>query len=185
MAIIRRAERDDGAALARLAERTFRDTFGSVNDPADMDAHCSRNFGSEIQLREIENPDLVTLLVEDEGELIAFAQIRLRSAIECVSAEYSSELYRLYVLSRWHGLGIAHELMKEVLDTVKRVGSDHIWLGVWERNDRALAFYRKFGFRGVGDHVFQLGRDSQRDLVMVLKVRAAADYIPATWPRDE
>jgi ribosomal protein S18 acetylase RimI-like enzyme len=170
MAIIRRAERDDAAALARLAERAFRDTFSTENDPVDMEQHCSKNFGSEIQLREIENPELVTLLGEENGELIAFAQIRLRSKIECVSAKRPSELYRLYVLSPWHGLGIAHELMKEVLATAKRAASDRIWLGVWERNDRALAFYRKFGFNEVGDYVFHLGQDSQRDLVMVLEV---------------
>jgi ribosomal protein S18 acetylase RimI-like enzyme len=60
--------------------------------------------------------------------------------------------------------------MRAVLETVRTVGSDRIWLGVWERNGRALAFYRKFGFEVFGDHVFQFGRDPQRDLIMALEV---------------
>jgi ribosomal protein S18 acetylase RimI-like enzyme len=174
MVAIRRASPDDAPALARLAEFTFRDTFTSANDSADMDLHCSRNFGAEIQLREIENPTLVTILGEEDGELVAFAQVRFNSPIECVSAKRPSELYRLYVTNRWHGLGIAYELMKEVLATVRLAASDRIWLGVWERNARALAFYRKFGFEVVGNHAFQLGNDPQRDLVMALEVGARA-----------
>jgi diamine N-acetyltransferase len=170
MAVIRRADRRDAAALASLAERTFRDTFAAANDPADLELHCAKSFGAEIQLREIENPSLVTILGDENGELVAFAQVRLHSPTKCVSAEHPSELYRLYVAERWHGLGIAHELMKEVLEAVRIVASDRIWLGVWERNERAQAFYRKFGFEVVGDHVFELGRDPQRDLVMALEV---------------
>ena len=170
MATIRRASPHDAPALACLAERIFRDTFTAGNNPADMELHCSKNFGPDIQLREIKNPDLVTILGESDGELIAFAQVQLHSAIECVSAKRPSELCRLYVSHRWHGRGIAHEVMKEVLATVRLAASDHIWLGVWERNERALAFYRKFGFEVVGDHTFQFGNDPQRDLVMALKL---------------
>ena len=41
-----------------------------------------------------------------------------------------------------------------------------LWLGVWERNVRAQAFYRKQGFTVVGSQIFRLGSDPQRDLVM-------------------
>jgi ribosomal protein S18 acetylase RimI-like enzyme len=170
MVTIRRADRGDAAALASLAERTFRDAFAATNDPVDMEIHCSTNFGPEVQLRDIQNPSLVTILGDDDGHLVAFAQLRLHSPIDCVLAKHPSELYRLYVMKRLHGLGIAHELMRAVLETVRTVGSDRIWLGVWERNGRALAFYRKFGFEVFGDHVFQFGRDPQRDLIMALEV---------------
>jgi ribosomal protein S18 acetylase RimI-like enzyme len=135
-----------------------------------MELHCVQNFGAEMQLREIEDPNLVTIVGEEDGELVAFAQVRLHSPIECLSANRPSELYRLYVTKRWHGLGIAHELMREVLASVRLAASDRIWLGVWERNDRALAFYRKFGFEVAGDHAFLFGRDVQRDLVMAVDV---------------
>ena len=77
---------------------------------------------------------------------------------------------RFYVSHRWHGSGVAHKLMNEVLAIVNGLASDRLWLGVWERNDRAVRFYRKFGFVVVGDHAFVLGHDTQRDLVMALEI---------------
>jgi ribosomal protein S18 acetylase RimI-like enzyme len=50
---------------------------------------------------------------------------------------------------------------------MERRGSDVVWLGVWERNPRAIAFYRKFEFREAGEHVFPVGNDPQRDIVLV------------------
>jgi len=60
--------------------------------------------------------------------------------------------------------------MKACLDDVEGRGADVVWLGVWERNPRAISFYKKFGFIEVGDHVFPLGNDPQRDIVMARPV---------------
>jgi ribosomal protein S18 acetylase RimI-like enzyme len=73
----------------------------------------------------------------------------------------------LYVIGEVQGTGVAQELMNACLAEMTMSGSDVAWLGVWERNPKAIAFYRKFGFRGVGEHVFRLGNDAQRDVVMV------------------
>ena len=86
MLTIRHARVEDAAALAFLAERIVRDAFTDDSDASDMELHCAENFGRDIQLREIEDPSLVTLVGEFGGEPIAFAQVRLSSAVECVSA---------------------------------------------------------------------------------------------------
>jgi ribosomal protein S18 acetylase RimI-like enzyme len=65
-----------------------------------------------------------------------------------------------------HGKGVAHDLMNACMDEMRFHRSDVVWLGVWERNPRAIAFYKKFGFLEVGVHVFPLGSDPQRDIVM-------------------
>ena len=57
--------------------------------------------------------------------------------------------------------------MAERLARAGRGGADQVWLGVWEHNPRAIAFYRKHGFVEVGAQVFQLGGDPQRGLVFV------------------
>jgi diamine N-acetyltransferase len=69
-------------------------------------------------------------------------------------------------VSEWHGKGIAQDLMNAGIEEMRRHGSDVVWLGVWEHNPRAIAFYKKIGFIEVGDHVFPLGSDLQRDIVM-------------------
>jgi ribosomal protein S18 acetylase RimI-like enzyme len=170
MTAIRQATVADAGLLATLAEKTFRDTFVAENSTTDMNLHCTKNFSAEIQRREILDPNYVTILAGQDGEWVAFAQVRLHSPIHCVRAENPSELLRLYVATQWHGKGIAREVMSEALATAARSGADYIWLGVWEQNPKAIAFYRKCGFSAVGDRVFHVGDDPQRDLVMAMEI---------------
>jgi ribosomal protein S18 acetylase RimI-like enzyme len=167
---IRRAVPADAAALAALAERTFRETFAADNTPDNLELHCTQNFGTELQAREIADPQLITLLAEDGGKLAGFAQLRPMHASSSVCAERPAELHRIYVASEWHGRGVAGDLMREVIAAAAQAGADCVWLGVWEHNPRAIAFYRKFGFRVVGDHAFMLGSDRQRDLILTAQL---------------
>lgn len=174
---IRAADVSDARELAGVAEATFRDTFATENSAEDMDAFCKARYGEPIQAAEIANPNMSTLLCEQDRSLIGFAQLRFGKAPSCVVANAPAEIQRLYVAKAFHGLGVAHRLMKESLAEMSSRGHDVVWLGVWERNFRATAFYRKFGFVEVGDHVFTLGSDRQRDIVMA---RAVVDFRAAT-----
>jgi ribosomal protein S18 acetylase RimI-like enzyme len=163
---IRIAVRQDAAQLAQLAERTFRDTFASENTAKDMELHCRNSYGEAQQAAEIENPAILTLLCEEGDALVGFAQLRWRSETPSVVAAVPGEIYRLYVDRAWHGRGIAQHLMQASLDALADRGCDAVWLGVWERNPRAIAFYEKSGFVAVGSHVFTVGTDAQRDVIM-------------------
>jgi len=160
-----------------IAEATFRDTFAAINTPEDMDLHCRTSYSEAIQADEIADPDRVTLLCDYGGRLVGFAQLRWGKAPSCVVAEAPGEVQRLYVISEFHGKGLAHDLMNACIDELASHRSDVAWLGVWERNPKAISFYKKFGFHEVGEHVFRLGRDPQRDIVMaraVVDPRSAA-----------
>lgn len=76
------------------------------------------------------------------------------------------EILRFYVDRSAHGRGVAASLMHTCLSELRSRGSGVAWLGVWERNPRAITFYRKSGFAPVGAHVFVVGSDPQRDVVM-------------------
>lgn len=169
---LRRARPADANALAALAEATFRATFAAVNTVEDMERHCRDAYGEAIQGQEIASPERATLLVQYEQRLVAYAQMRWGNPPACVAAVAPGEIQRLYVVADFHGKGVAHDLMRACLAEMEARGTDVVWLGVWERNPKAMAFYRKFGFREVGEHVFQLGADAQRDIVMA---RAVAD----------
>jgi len=160
----------DAPALAHLAEVTFRDTFGLANRDADMDAHCRESYRPDRQAEEIARPDGLTLLCEHEAGLIGFAQLRWQKPPPCMPPS-AAEIQRLYVVKAWHGKGIAQTLMHAGLDAIRQRGFQYAWLGVWEHNARASAFYRKFGFVAVSEHVFQLGEDPQRDVLMVCPLR--------------
>jgi ribosomal protein S18 acetylase RimI-like enzyme len=167
---IRTARPEDAKALALVAEATFRAAFGAMNAPGDMDRHCRDSFGERIQAAEIADPGRETLVVEHDRRLIGYAQLRWGEPPACIRAHRPAEIQRIYVVEGWHGLGVAQALMAACLDAIRRRGSDAAWLGVWEHNPRAIAFYRKFGFVEAGEHVFPLGGDPQRDVVMVKSI---------------
>jgi len=164
---IRLATDQDAAALADLARRTFHDTFAATNNPGDMALYLAQAYGVEQQAREIADPRVTTLLVDEGGSLIAYAQLRNDHVPACVTDTAAIELWRFYVDAQWHGQGVAQRLMASVRDEAKRRGAKTMWLGVWERNDRARAFYQKCGFTVAGDHIFLFGTDPQTDLVLV------------------
>jgi ribosomal protein S18 acetylase RimI-like enzyme len=170
---IRAARESDAASLAQLAESTFREAFSQANAQQNMDAHCTNSFGVARQLEEIRNREMLTLLAEIDSRLIAFGQLRKGVTPRCVQGPLPMEIYRLYVDSPWHGKGVAHQLMSALIDQALEAGAKSLWLGVWEHNPRAIAFYGKFGFRCVGEHTFVLGTDKQRDLIMQFEVAGA------------
>ncbi len=172
MVAVRNAGPADAIALAELAERSFRDAFGAANTEADLDAHCADYFGEALQLAEIHDPDWSTLVAEQSGELVGYGQLRWSSAPACVAGSRPAEIYRLYVDSRWHGRGVAQMLMDALLQKANEGSADTVWLGVWERNSRAIAYYRKSSFHEVGEHRFMLGSDPQRDIVMSRRLAA-------------
>jgi len=186
MHTIRQANTIDARNLARIAELTFRQTFASDNTAENLDLYCRNNYSEALQAREISDPAMLTLLsgkndkkndgmsdqrnADKRSELIGFAQLRWGATPDCVIGARPGELQRLYVLECWHGQGVAQELMQASIEAMQQRGSDCIWLGVWERNFRALAFYKKAGFVAVGEHVFHLGSSAQRDILMARPV---------------
>lgn len=163
---LRRAADGDAAALARLADRTFRETFASGNTPDDLEQHCARHYGERQQLAEIRDPALETWVAEIDGALVAYGQLRFGARSPAVAAARPAEVARFYVDARHHGVGLAQRLMDRLLERADASGADAVWLGVWERNPRAIRFYEKHGFAVVGEKVFVVGADPQRDVVM-------------------
>ena len=164
---IRPAIAKDAEVLAELARRTFHDTFAATNDPTDMALYLARAYGIDQQTRELHDRDITSLLVEADGEAIAYAQLRTGQVPDCVTGPQPIELWRFYLRREWHGRGIARPLMDHVKIVARERGGRTLWLGVWERNDRARAFYVKCGFADAGEHIFLFGTDPQTDIVMV------------------
>jgi ribosomal protein S18 acetylase RimI-like enzyme len=160
--IIRVATPADAATLAALSLKTFVDTFAPHNTAADMDSYTSVAFGEEKQRRELEAEGTITLLADEGGDVIAYAQLRQTPG----GPHGDVELARLYVDQPHHGRGIAQTLMDEVEAYARKLGASRLWLGVWEHNLRAIAFYRKRGFVQRGSQPFLLGTDLQTDWIM-------------------
>ena len=163
----------EAAELAEFAARTFEETYSKYNRPEDMQAHLDANFGVEQQIAELADPHVVTILVRSSSELVAYAQVRRKSPPSCVTQADPVELHRFYLDRSAHGKGLAAILMQEVYKASSELGGRHLWLGVWERNPRAIAFYEKCGFSDVGSQTYTVGPDKQKDRVLVVEVDAS------------
>lgn len=170
---VRRGTRADVEALSAFMAKTFDDTFGPDNRPEDMRAHLGKAYGIAQQSKELADPDVVTLVVERDGALIAYAQVRRNTPPPCVKHESPVELHRIYVDKPGHGAGIAQQLMDECKNVGRELGGAHLWLCVWEHNPRAQAFYAKMGFTDVGSTFFYVGPDRQTDRVLVARIAPA------------
>lgn len=185
--MVREAIAEDAAPLAEMARRVFHATFAADNDPADMAVYLAEAFGERRQAAEIADPRMRTFVAEAIGgrdatagqlskpvqtpQLIGYVQLQRGEPPECVSDRDAVEIKRFYVDHSWHGRGVARRLMEAALAAASENRppwrARTIWLGVWERNPQAIAFYRKCGFTHVGEHAFLFGRDVQSDWVMV------------------
>jgi ribosomal protein S18 acetylase RimI-like enzyme len=175
---IRRATGTDAELLADLGARTFAETFGPDNTPEDIAAHISATFTPAVMSAELADPRNVVLIAEIDGTACGYAKLRWHDAHEGVGGERPAQLSRIYVDSAWHGRSVGPALMQRCIDEAMAAGADVLWLGVWERNDRARAFYARSGFEKVAEHDFMLGSDRQTDWVMALRLsRPAVDGI--------
>ena len=163
---IRRATRDDANLLADLGAHTFMEAFAADNTTEDMAAYLASNFNPEQQRAELDHPFSTFFIAEVDRVAAGYAKLHAGEPPDGIERTNSIELVRLYVSKEWHGRGVGEALMRACLDEARNVGYETIWLGVWERNARAQAFYNKWDFRSVGEHIFQLGSDPQRDILM-------------------
>ena len=168
---LRVATADDAQMLAEFAARTFEETFGPDNDPDDMRSYLATSFSEEKQRAEIQDPDrVVWIAVASSNQAIGYAIMRRGTRSNGITGERPAEVQRIYADRAWHGHGIGAALMAACVEQARAWGCDELWLAVWERNPRAIAFYEKSGFRKVGRQTFMLGKDLQHDDVMALSI---------------
>jgi GNAT superfamily N-acetyltransferase len=131
-----------------------------------MAAYLASNFSVAQQTAELAHPDSTFLIAEVDGQAAGYAKLHASESPKEIEGVKPIELVRLYVLQEWLGRSVGQALMRACLDEARNIGYETLWLGVWERNARARAFYNKWDFRAVGEHIFQLGSDAQRDILM-------------------
>lgn len=160
----------DAAALAALGAQTFCETFEHCNTSEDMRQYISENFTPAALARELAMPQSEFYLAESAGRPAAYMKLNFGAAQTEPHFPGCAEVQRLYVLAECKRTGIGKALMETALRRAREEDSAGIWLGVWERNYPAQAFYKMFGFSQVGAHTFVLGQDVQTDLIFYKKL---------------
>lgn len=167
---LRRATPADAARLSVFAATAFADAFAAENRAEDMAAYVGTAFGESVQRAELSDPRCTVFVAERDGEIVGYAMLREGTPPRCVTDASAIEIVRLYAGRHWIGAGVGAVLMQRCLDEAASRGRHAIWLGVWERNARAIGFYQRWHFSIVGSQPFQLGADRQNDRVMARRV---------------
>jgi ribosomal protein S18 acetylase RimI-like enzyme len=168
---IRSCSLHDVEVIKSLGIRTFRETFDEMNTPQNMMLYINSTFTIRRIKEELQEPGSVFFLAEQDNEAVGYARVRSSKKPEGLEGNSCLEIERLYADKKFIGKRVGHILMSSCLQYANEHGYDCIWLGVWESNARAIAFYEKWGFEKFGEHVFMLGTDAQTDLMMKKNIK--------------
>jgi ribosomal protein S18 acetylase RimI-like enzyme len=160
---IREAGPADAALVADLARRTFYDSFAAYNTAENMRIFLEEQFPKERQMAEVGAPGRTFLLAYADEEPVGYVSLRTGEPPPGLQGTRAIEIVQLYSEQKTIGKGVGAALMQAALDRARAQGFEWVWLGVWEHNHRAQAFYRKWGFQEFGEHVFFVGLDAQKD----------------------
>lgn len=170
---IKPATIDDAEVLSFIAKKTFLETFAESNTDENLKLYLKKTFSVEKQLTEIKDPHRTIEIAWVDNEPVGFLHIFNGKVDAAVKGDKPIQLLKLYLDSRYHGKGAGAALMDRCLEIARQNGFKTIWLGVWEHNLRAQNFYKKYGFKKVGEQIFDLGGDKQNDHIMSLKIIAS------------
>jgi diamine N-acetyltransferase len=164
---VRMADAGDVALLAKIGEEAFYTAYAEEIAHEPLAAFAARTFAPERVAAELAEQPGSYLMLEVDGEPAGLAQLRDGAAPAEVAGPKPVELSKIYLLDKWIGHGLGARLMQACLDEARSRGYETMWLGVWERNPRAIGFYEKWSFAPVGDIAFDFEGERQRDVVMM------------------
>ncbi len=156
--------------LQAISRSTFAQTFDEHNDAEDMKAYLDTSFAIDKLTTEITNPNSEFYFAIDNEIIIGYLKINTSSAQTENKDANAFEIERIYVDQAYLGKKIGQLLFQKAIDLAKVKKASYVWLGVWEENHRALAFYKKNGFIPFDKHIFKLGNDEQTDIMMKLQL---------------
>lgn len=163
---VRKANSNDLGDLLHMARTSFLQAFTAGNKPENVTAYLNEAFTLDQFEKEMANPASTFLVAEMEGEIIGYVKVNQVPAQTDVHDPDSLEIARLYVLEEHLGGGLGKRLLETAIDFAKQTQKKYLWLGVWEKNARAIRFYEKNGLRIFGSHPFPFGDEIQTDYLM-------------------
>ena len=163
---IRAATENDAALIADLSRQTFYDSFAAENTKENMDRFMGEQFTRQKLMDEVKEPWLTFFLAFMIDEPVGYVKMRDAAVPLDLVNQPCIEIARIYSVQHTIGKGVGKKLMQACLDTAKQRQKQIVWLAVWEKNQRAIDFYNKWGFEKFGEQDFILGDDVQNDWLM-------------------
>lgn len=160
------AKTNDAEIISEISRKTFYDSFAADNTKEDVNTHMQEYYNVAKMKEELADKNNIFLLAWYENELVGYVKMRVDAKEESKDLLQPIEIERIYSVKNMIGKGVGKAMMQRCLDIAKEKNKQTIWLGVWEKNFSAMAFYTKWGFEKFGQHIFVVGNDAQTDLLM-------------------
>ena len=170
MITIRSANQSEFELLSILGRRAFYEAFGGHNDPQDMQAYLDLAFSPDTIRKQLEDPDVIYFIACYQDDPVGYAKLKRNTAPPELNEKKCVQLERIYALQAYIGKKIGKALMEKCLETAREENFEYMWLGVWQENERAISFYKQWGFEVIGFKQFIIGNEVNDDFVMALKI---------------
>lgn len=156
----------DVNVLQSISYDTFMETFAEDNTAEDIKAYTDKAFDKARLQTELHNPQSYFAFIYQDAKLAGYIKMNRDEAQTEARGEDGLELQRIYVKKAYLRQGHGERLLQYAVQQAEKLRKSFIWLGVWEHNDKAIRFYKKWGFTQTGAHAFYVGNDEQKDLIM-------------------
>lgn len=159
---------DDIDELQKVGRQTFYETFASENSEENMNEYLASGFSLEKLSSELLDPNSEFYFAKKNSKVIGYLKLNLGESQTELKDSKATEIERIYVLKEMQGQSVGQKLFTVALAVAQENNSAYVWLGVWEKNLKAISFYKKNGFQEFDKHIFKLGDDEQIDIMMRL-----------------
>ncbi len=163
---LRQCKEIDVDTLAVLSKDTFSEAFEKDNNPRDFKSYINSAFNRDTLLKQLRNPNSIFYFVYADNRLIGYLKINQLQAQTDVKSKEGIELERIYIKDEFQGQGYGALLIQKLRKIGIQAKRRFLWLGVWEKNVKAIQFYQRHGFSKFGTHPYYIGTDKQTDWLM-------------------
>lgn len=152
--------------LIAISRETFIEAFEAENNPDDFKSYMKKAFSRKQLQMELEDMQMSFYFVVNGGEVLGYFKLNEDVAQTEIKDKEAIELERIYVKSTYQGKKIGHWILQQIKGMALEQNKSYLWLGVWERNSKAIKFYENNGFIKFGKHPYYIGSDKQMDWLM-------------------
>lgn len=163
---IRKCTLEDLETLQQVAIETFTETFSEYNTPENMKLYLDNAFNEKQLENELSNKDSQFFFVYVENDLAGYLKVNIGEAQTEEMGDEALEIQRVYIKEKYQKSGLGKLMLEKAEKIAKENNKNKIWLGVWEKNENAIGFYEKMGFKQTSSFTFHLGDEIQTDYIM-------------------
>jgi len=147
--------------LQQISRQTFAETFAASNTEENMRKYLDEAYAADRLAAELSDPDVYFYFAKEGEQVIGYLKLNAGASQTELKDKKALEIERIYVLSKWHGKKVGQLLYDKAIEVARQLGVDYVWLGVWEKNPRAIRFYQRKGVGEFEQAIFRPGGDEQ------------------------